>query len=119
MRLLVLAGGAIGSVIRSGAEELLTIGPLPWATLLVNVVGSIGLGLLIGRSLSRPAESRHIPFLGVGVMGALTTFGGVMVQALDISDAGAPGNAVLYVALSVSGGLVAALIALRLAAAAR
>lgn len=109
-----MAGGAIGTLARAAVAEMSPAkGTFPWSTFAVNVIGSIGLGYLIGRTLTVPAEIRRLPLLGVGVMGALTTFGGVMVQALDLVRGGSASTALLYVATSVGAGLAAALAALR------
>ncbi len=115
LRMLVVAGGAVGTLARAALGETMPgAGAFPWGTLAVNIAGSIGLGYLVGRSLTMPAESRRIPLLGVGMMGALTTFGGVMVQTLDLVQRGTTSTALLYVATSVGGGLAAALMAIRI-----
>lgn len=114
IRMLVVAGGAAGTLARAAVGETMPdAGAFPWGTLAVNIAGSIGLGYLIGRSLTVPAEIRRLPLLGVGMMGALTTFGGVMVQMLDLVQRGTTSTALLYVATSVGGGLAAALVAIR------
>ena len=114
IRMLVVVGGAVGTLARAAVGETTQgAGAFPWGTLAVNIAGSIGLGYLLGRSLTVPAESRRLPLLGVGVMGALTTFGGVMVQTLDLVQRGTTSTALLYVATSVGGGLAAALMAIR------
>ena len=114
IRVLVVVGGAVGTLARAVVGETMSgAGAYPWPTLAVNIAGSIGLGYLIGRSLTEPAEIRRLPLLGVGVMGALTTFGGVMVQTLDLVQRGTTSTALLYVATSVGGGLTAALMAIR------
>lgn len=116
-RILIVSGGAAGTLIRAGADQL-TIGrgAIPWPTLLVNVVGSLALGWLVGRSLSRPAVARHLPLFGVGIMGALTTYGGMVVQLLAMVGRGAWFEAGWYLALSVFLGLAAGLVGLRVGA---
>ena len=117
LRVLVVAGGAFGSLVRFAATDFVGPDPaLPWGTLLVNVAGSIGLGYLVGKSLSHPLPPGRLAFVGVGVMGAVTTFGGVMVQLLDLSGQGRVGVAILYVAISVLLGVASALATLRVGA---
>jgi CrcB protein len=109
-----MAGGGIGSVVRFAAtEHIAPEATVPWGTLLVNVAGSLALGYLIGRSLARPLSTPRLAFVGVGVMGALTTFGGVMVQLLDLVEQGNPAIAIAYLTLSVVLGIGSALLALR------
>lgn len=70
--LLVAVGGAIGAVLRHLAGVLVAFGlrPLPEATLLVNVVASLLLGVLVGAG----ASDGVLDLLGLGVCGALSTY---------------------------------------------
>ena len=70
---LVFAGGAIGTLIRAGVNQLLFHPSFPWATLVVNLVGSVALGLLAGSLAKRP-DRLLADLIGAGVLGALTTF---------------------------------------------
>lgn len=78
----VAAGGMLGSLARYGIGQLWTS---PWAIVAINIVGSLLLGLLMGR-LSRGSASRGIrhpllrPFIGIGVLGGFTTFSTAMVD---------------------------------------
>ena len=76
--LLVAAGGAIGAVGRYlvgvGAVRLLGFG-FPWGTLIVNVLGSLLMGLLIEFIALRLSASNEVrTFLATGVLGSFTTF---------------------------------------------
>ena len=90
MKLLaVAAGGAVGALLRYGLSGWITQlsrqSPMPWGTLAVNVVGSglLGLlmGLVVGGRLIVPPAARL--FLGVGLLGALTTFSTFSYEALE------------------------------------
>lgn len=72
--LLVALGGALGAMLRYGTG--LAFGNGAQATLFVNIVGSFALGLLTAWGVSRdyPAENAIWLLVGVGVLGAFTTF---------------------------------------------
>lgn len=87
----VFAGGCLGALARAGVAEGLH---LPWATLLVNVVGAFILGM---------AVTRAPRFVGTGFCGALTTFSTMQVELLDLPV----GEAVAYAVASIVLGLAA------------
>lgn len=104
--LLIGAGGALGALGRYGAGVFVGrfwAGPLPLATLLVNVVGSLAMGLLIG------FLARYVPawqnearlFLAVGLLGGFTTFSAFSLDAVTLIERGQSGLALLYVLASV------------------
>ncbi|NWK85432.1 CrcB family protein [Staphylococcus sp. GSSP0090] len=72
--ILIMLGGGIGAVIRGLITNVFNQKfntSLPFATLLVNVVGSLCIGLLMGMCLNINWIN---PFIIVGVLGGLTTF---------------------------------------------
>lgn len=72
MILVALAGG-LGASLRlviDGVVRSLVGSRLPWGTLLINVVGSAGLGVLLGSAVTTPTAS----ILGTGLLGGFTTF---------------------------------------------
>ncbi len=79
-----------------------------WATLAINVLGSLLLGILVhvGRDLA--PELRDA--LGVGLLGGFTTFSTFSVQAVLENETGEFATAALYVMASVVLGLTAAAI---------
>ncbi len=112
-RLLAVAlGGAFGAVSRywiSGWVARLTHeSPFPWGTLAVNVAGSFLLGLMMGLGgegrLLLPPAVRVV--LGIGFLGAFTTFSTFSyetVEALRIGDFRvAIGNTVLSVLIALA-----------------
>lgn len=111
----VAAGGALGSLARWGVAALLPheAGELPWSVLLVNVTGSLLIGVLVALTLTVWEGRRHVrPFLGVGVLGGYTTFSTYALDGHELLDAGRPGVALLYLAGSVVGGLAAVAVGL-------
>ncbi|MCA1662432.1 MAG: fluoride efflux transporter CrcB [Novosphingobium sp.] len=124
---LVALGGAVGSVARyqMGRGMTALLGPaavsaFPWATLAVNVVGSLAMGLLAGwlaRHGSGGEGARLL--LGVGLLGGFTTFSAFSLELMLLIERGQAGSAFAYAAISVLAGLTAlylGLIAMRLAA---
>lgn len=78
---------------------------LPWVTVAINIVGSLALGYLVAARWVTPGVQSA---LGVGFLGGFTTFSTFTVQAILDVDAGEPLRALIYVAVSLTGGLAAA-----------
>ncbi len=112
----VAGGGAMGATMRYGAfllaERVLPRG-FPWGTLLVNVIGSVLIGiafvLLVERGLLTPAWRS---FLTVGLLGAFTTFSAFSLDAVLLINAAEFSRAIVYVVLSVTVCVAAAAIAI-------
>ena len=122
----VALGGAIGSVLRYQLGRGMTwwLGPqavsaFPWATLAVNLIGSLAMGVLAGW-LARYGENGEPVrlLLGVGLLGGFTTFSAFSLELMVLIERGQAGQAFLYAAVSVLAGLSAlylGLIAMRVA----
>jgi len=109
--LIVGAGGFVGAVLRYGAQVAVVgrAGLFPLGTLLVNVVGCFGLGLLAAWLDERPDLSPEWRLaLGTGLFGALTTFSTFGVETLDLWRAGEGRLALASIALNLTLGLGAA-----------
>ena len=116
--LLVASGGALGSVVRyavSGAAQRLlvpgagTFASFPAGTLVVNISGSLLIGLLAGLAESRAlpgAEARLL--LVTGILGGYTTFSAFSLETLLLLRAGQATTALTSVALQVGLGVLAA-----------
>lgn len=122
--LLVGAGGALGAMLRYGVSSLaghLWPSPFPYATLFVNVVGSLAMGVLVGllaRSLP-PMQNEIRLFIAVGVLGGFTTFSAFSLDAVTLVERGQWGQSATYMLLSVGlsvGALFAGLLAARMGA---
>lgn len=104
--LLVGVGGALGAMARYGVAGLVgRLWPLPFplATLLINVAGSLAMGLLVGM-LARftpgwAADARL--FVAVGILGGFTTFSAFSLETVQLLERGEWLLAGLYVLLSV------------------
>ena len=113
----VFAGGVAGALARAGLVEALphARGAWPWATFVVNVVGTALLGYLVTRLQERlPLSAYRRPFLGTGACGALTTFSTMQVELLQMLDAGRAGLAAGYAAASLAAGFAAVFLATKL-----
>jgi fluoride exporter len=114
----IALGGAAGTLGRAAVAYALPASDsaFPWATLIVNLIGSLAVGLVVVAALERVAPSRYFrPLLATGFCGGLTTFSTFVVEADLLIKNGRAGTAVLYVALSLIGGLVAVRIGMLLA----
>jgi CrcB protein len=124
---LVAIGGGAGALARYQVGRGMThwLGPqvvsaFPWATLAVNVIGSLAMGLLAGwlaRHGGEGAENYRL-LVGVGLMGGFTTFSAFSLELMLLIERGQPATAFAYGAVSVLAGLSAlyiGLIVMRLA----
>ena len=104
------AGGALGGVARyliAGWWPPAGDG-LPWSTLGINLSGSLLLGVVLTLVVERWPPTRYVrPFAAVGFCGAYTTWSTVMTETvLRVRDHHVE-VAVLYVTVSLTGGLAA------------
>lgn len=100
---LVAAGGALGALARYGVGRMLPTGVWPAATLTVNVVGGLLMGLLTGWLAFRGGveqESIRL-FAAVGVLGGFTTFSAFSLETALMIERRQVGLAAAYVGLSV------------------
>ncbi len=86
--LLVALGSAVGGVARYWLSGLVAarVGEIfPWGTLVVNVVGSMLIGLFAGlhASARMPLTPEVRSFLMIGAMGGFTTFSSFSLQTLQ------------------------------------
>lgn len=109
--LLIGLGGFAGAIARyalDGWVSEATRGSFPWGTLVINVSGSFALGLLFALTVERaalPAELRGP--LGIGFLGAYTTFSTLTLESLRLMQDGAWTLAAANLAGSVVLGLAA------------
>jgi fluoride exporter len=100
--LLVALGGALGAPVRYLVDRAVQgrhDSVFPWGTFVVNVAGSLVLGLVAG--LSGAAFS----LLGVGFCGALTTYSTFSYETLRLLEDGSRFYALTNVVATVLAGL--------------
>ena len=103
--LVIGCGGFLGAISRymvSGWAYTIFGTGMPYGTLIVNLVGSFLLGIvaqliLAGNILTATASS----FLGIGFLGAFTTFSTFSVQTLELLESGSPLKALLNILLNL------------------
>lgn len=109
---LVGAGGALGAVSRYGAGVLVTrlgFSGFPYATMLVNVAGSLAMGLLVGYLARETPENQNTLrlFIAIGILGGFTTFSSFSLDAVSLIQRGQMGLAAIYMLGSVLVGIAA------------
>ena len=105
---MVLVGGAIGAPLRYLTDLLVQSrldSVFPWGTFLVNVAGSLVLGVTMGVVGSVEAPAWLVPLVGIGVCGAFTTFSTFGYETVRLLEEGS----LLTAAVNSLGSLTAGL----------
>jgi len=101
----IAIGGAFGACLRYALSEwmLLLFGrAFPFGTLLVNILGAFAIGVLYGLLLSEQIHPNPWRiFIGIGVLGAFTTFSTFSLDTLLLIQQGDIVKAALNVLLNV------------------
>ncbi|SFH65330.1 camphor resistance protein CrcB [Selenomonas ruminantium] len=111
----VFIGGGLGAVCRYGVTTtvgMLLGGMFPWGTLVVNLVGSLLMGLVIGALLPLAKSLQLLPeslrlLLTVGFLGGFTTFSSFSMETLTLLR----GDSFFLAAVNVVGSIVLGLAA--------
>lgn len=103
---LVFLGGGLGSLMRFFVSVFVGQrfgAAFPFATLGINVLGSLCIGIVVALAGERiGALSEHGRFfLAVGFCGGFTTFSTFSLEAFTMIQSGRAGMAMLYVLMSV------------------
>ncbi|MCM3715811.1 fluoride efflux transporter CrcB [Halalkalibacter oceani] len=106
------AGGAAGAVSRYVLGlyimKKLVSQPFPLAMLIVNVLGSFGLGFFYGAYFQQIPQAYEEPlflFLALGYFGAFTTFSTFSVEAVQLYQQRRWLHLFLYMGLSIFGSI--------------
>jgi fluoride exporter len=105
---LVAVAGAAGALTRYGIATAIGVRSFPWATLAINLSGSFVLGMLLTVGIQRGWPENTVIPLSVGFLGAYTTFSTFSYETFTLGRADRFVSAALYVAVSVTGGILAA-----------
>jgi CrcB protein len=110
----LLLAGAAGAVLRYEVDHLVQRrraadgSPFPLGILIVNLSGSLVLGVLTGSALHHGLSSTWLTVAGTGLIGAYTTFSTFTFDTLSLAEHGAWRPSVANTLVSVIGGLAAA-----------
>lgn len=104
--LIVMLGGALGTLARYvvSVAALPISSQLPWATIIVNVTGSLVIGFFGTLTFSGgrfPVSEPLRLFVMIGICGGYTTFSSFSLQTVELIRAGGLLRAALNVGLSV------------------
>ena len=118
--LLVFIGGGLGASLRHFVNLICARGlgtAFPWGTFLINISGSLVMGLIAGYlAFKGEASQPWRLFVMTGILGGYTTFSAFSLDTILLYQRGELGLAALYVILSVAlsvGGLLAGLTLVR------
>ena len=108
-------GGFIGTVLRFVLYHLLKTGQPYINTFIINIIGSLAIGFIIGNSLKDVNFSNQWkPFLATGICGGFTTFSAFSMENLKLIQEGKYWIFLFYVLGSVLLGTLAAFIGFRI-----
>jgi CrcB protein len=110
--LLAVAGAAaLGAVCRYLLDQVVQHrygGAFPWGTVVINVSGSLLLGLVTGLATSHGLPAVPTAVVGTGFLGGYTTWSTYLWETFSLAEGGAPGLAALNLLGSLAVGLLAA-----------
>lgn len=106
----IFLAAMVGGLIRYFVSSQLSASPeFPWGTLLVNYLGIFCLVYLVkGYLVYKRTSKGLILALGTGFCGGLTTFSSLMLDAVKLLDTGRYLSLIIYLLLSIGGGLLLA-----------
>lgn len=108
----VASGGAIGATLRlliNGAVNKHFVHALPLGTLVVNLAGSLLIGMLFAYFHLNTSLSPHLKtFLVTGILGALTTYSTFALESFFLLEAGDYMHAFANMALNLFGTILLA-----------
>ena len=105
---LVAIAGAAGALTRYGVGLAVGVRSFPWATLGINLTGSLLLGFVLAMSIERGWSETSVVPLSVGFLGAYTTFSTFSYETFTLVRTDRAPTALAYVLASVVGGVLVA-----------
>jgi CrcB protein len=108
--ILVFLGAGFGGVLRYAIGNIIKWNGtnFPWATFVVNIIGSFLIGLILAYSLKNETFSTNYKLLlTTGVCGGFTTFSALSAESLQLIKQGNWMLALAYIICSIVLGIVA------------
>ena len=103
----VFVAGGLGSAARYLIALSMAGMSFPYGTLTVNLAGSFLLGLLVQVALNGGLSAETRTVLAAGFLGGFTTYSSFNQETLAMLTGTGAGSAVLYIAVTLIGGLAA------------
>jgi CrcB protein len=106
--LAVAVGGSLGTLGRYGVDHAIATGAghFPTATLIINLSGSLLIGLLLPLAMAEAERHPLVrPFLVTGGLGGWTTYSALAADGATLLQRGHVLSALGYLGLTVGGGL--------------
>ena len=82
----VALGGAVGAIMRYSISLLPVRTCFPILTLVINIIGAIVIGFIVGLAEEKQVSSNAMLFLKTGVCGGFTTFSTFSLEAVTLFD---------------------------------
>jgi CrcB protein len=108
--ILVFLGAGFGGVLRYAIGNIIKWNGtnFPWATFVVNIIGSFLIGIILAYSLKNETFSTNYKLLlTTGVCGGFTTFSALSAESLQLIKQGNWMLALAYIICSIVLGIVA------------
>ena len=103
--LLVGLGGAVGSILRYLATEIIPSNHMPYGTISVNLVGSMLLGIMFGAIAADVIiNQNYVLLFGTGVLGAFTTMSAFAMDTVTLSE-DELSKTVIYITITIVGSI--------------
>lgn len=115
--LLVGLGGFAGSSARYLMQLVFPHypGAFPWGTFLINIIGSLLIGIIYGLAEEHKIMNQEMRLLlAIGFCGSFTTFSTFSVENLQMFQIGSYAHLIVNIVLSVTLGIMAVIIGIQL-----
>lgn len=106
--LLIGAAGAVGAILRTMIGLVIKT---PFATLVVNLIGTFLLCFLVAGIIHKLSTDKSIQdAISTGFLGSFTTFSALSIETVLLFEDGHFLMGVLYVGISITGGILTGLL---------